>query len=67
MKKTAIVVINILGILAVLTGVLLITIYLFNYNESLFYRGFAIVLGGVMLPDPLIAFFEGDEEEDEDE
>lgn len=66
MKHVISIIINVCGIIAVVIGIVGTAAFLKSGCEETLYTAFAFVLGGILLPDALLAFFE-DEDKEEDE
>lgn len=67
MKHVISIIINVCGIIAVVIGIVGTAAFLKSGCEETMYTAFAFALGGILLPDALLAFFEDEECEDEDE
>ena len=66
MKRVLKKIIVILGIVSILLGILGTLAFLKFGTECTMFYAFGFTMGGILLPDTLIAFFE-DDEKDEDE
>lgn len=56
----------IMGILSILIGIIGFFAFMKDGQDNTFVYAFAFLLGGIFLPEVLIAFFEDDEEEEDE-